>query len=78
MTISKNFEGVGDALLRCGYQESHFNEFTPGAQERRILPVNQIVTKHTVHPPYFEISHMCSMISRLLIFKRLKTEYAPK
>ena len=49
-----------------------FDEFTSGYKEKENTTVNQIVTKRTAHPPSFEISQMCSMICRRLIFKGLK------
>lgn len=51
---------------------STFNEFTSGCAGEKNATVNQIVTKRTAHLPSFETGQMCSMICRLLIFKRLK------
>ena len=49
-----------------------FNEFTSWCIGEKDLPVNQIITKHTAHPPTFEIGQMCGSFCRLLIFRILK------
>ena len=67
-------------MSRILYLILHFalNEFVSGCIEKKNIPVNQIVTKRTAHPPSFETCQMCGSVYKLLIFKRLKNRVHPE
>ena len=64
--------------LRRGRDECSLNEFTSWCTGKKNIFVNQAIAKCTAHLPSFEIGQMCSMICRLLIFKRLKKRVHPE
>lgn len=75
LRLPHDFDQVkGRMMSRILYLILHFalNEFVSGCIGKKNIPVNQIVTKRTAHPPSFETCQMCGSVYKLLIFKRLK------